>query len=141
MPDPDAAATLRALFDAINERDLDRLASLHSEEYELVDEATEEVFRGPEGARRNNEGWLDAFPDMRWEITNVVAAGERAAVEATGRGTHSGPLRTQTGDLRPTHRPVEIRICTVGRVRAGKLVEGRDYYDLSVLLQQLGCRA
>jgi steroid delta-isomerase-like uncharacterized protein len=137
MSTSDAAHVLQALFDAINARDLDRLETLHADEYELVDEATGEVFRGQRGARRNNEVWLDAFPDLRWDVTNVIENGDHAAVEATGRGTHTGPLRTDDGVQPPTQRRIEIRICTVGHVRDGKLVDGRDYYDRSLLLRQL----
>src|SRR5207244_5540745 len=76
-----AEDVLLALFEAINDRDLDRLELLHADDYELVDEATGEVFRGPAGARRNNEGWLHAFPDLRWEPTNSIARGDWACVE------------------------------------------------------------
>ena len=137
MSTSEAAHVLQALFSAINARDLDRLETLHSDEYELLDEATGEVFRGPRGARRNNEVWLDAFPDLVWEVTGVIGDGGHAAVEATGRGTHAGPLPTDEGGRPPTQRRIEIRICTVGHVRDGKLVEGRDYYDRSLLLRQL----
>jgi ketosteroid isomerase-like protein len=140
MPDEDAGATLRALFDAINDQDLDRLESLHAEDYELLDDATGELFRGPAGARRNNEGWLGAFPDMRFEITNEIVAGEWAIIEATGRGTHGGPLRTPAGRIERTGRPVEVRFCTLGRVRNGRLIEGRDYYDRGGLMRQLGAQ-
>ncbi len=137
MPSSSAADTLQDLFAAINSRDLHRLEALHADEYELVDEATGEVFRGPRGARRNNEVWLDAFPDLSWEVTNVIDDGDHAAVEATGRGTHGGPLATGDGVQPPTQRRIEIRICTVGHVRDGKLVAGRDYYDRSLLFRQI----
>jgi ketosteroid isomerase-like protein len=137
MPAFKAAETLQALFEAINTRDLNGLAALHADEYELVDEASGETFRGPNGARQNDEAWLAAFPDLEWEITNVIDDGDREAVEATGRDTHTGPLPNGCATLRPTQRRIEIRICTVGHVRHGKLVHGRDYYDRSLLLRQL----
>lgn len=130
--------TLLGLFSAINDRDLDRLETLHADGYELADEATGEVFRGPEGARRNNEGWLAAFPDFRWEVGNTMEDGEWALVEAEGRGTHTGPLLTEHGEATATGRAFSIRIVTIGRVVGGRLVEGRDYYDRAGFLSQLG---
>jgi ketosteroid isomerase-like protein len=133
-----AEDVLLGLFEAINDRDLDRLESLHADEYELVDEATGEVFRGPAGARRNNEGWLHAFPDLRWEPTNSIARGDWACVEVIGRGTHSGSLQTEGGEAPPTGRSFEIAVVTIARAENGRLVEGRDYYDRAGFLVRLG---
>ncbi len=47
-----ATAVMRELFDAFNAKDLDRVESLAAEDFELLDVASGEVFRGPPGARR-----------------------------------------------------------------------------------------
>ncbi len=67
----DSGSILRRLFDTINDHDLDALEELHADDYELLDVASGETFRGRDGARRNADGWLTAFPDMHIELTTV----------------------------------------------------------------------
>jgi hypothetical protein len=55
----------RRMNECLNAHDLDAYASLFSDDYELTDTSTGEVFRGPEGALRNIEPWLMSFPDAR----------------------------------------------------------------------------
>jgi predicted ester cyclase len=55
------------------------------------------AFQGPLGAL------LEAFPDIRYTIDDLVAEGDRVAVQFHWTGTHRGPFRS----IPPTH--VEIR--------------------------------
>ena len=41
--------------------------------------------------------WATGFPDGRVEIENVIEDGDKVVLEFTGRGTHTGPLRTPMG--------------------------------------------
>ncbi|WP_082649238.1 ester cyclase [Ruegeria atlantica] len=52
--------------------------------------------------------------------------------------THTGPLESSLGSFEPTGRRQETRYCSVMRVKDGKVVEGRDYYDAASIVQQLG---
>ena len=128
----------RSIFDSVNERDVERGASLMAEECEFVEVPTGEVFRGPAGWRQNFDRWLGAFPDGRVEVTTLIASGEWAAVEYTGRGTNTAPFQGPAGEIPATGRSVEMQFCDVLHVRDGKVVEGRTYYDLASLLAQLG---
>ena len=48
METHDNTAIVRDLFDAFNDHDLDRVAAMVSEDFELVDFAAEgQIFRGP----------------------------------------------------------------------------------------------
>jgi steroid delta-isomerase-like uncharacterized protein len=126
------------LFDAFSKSDVDRVEALASDDLELLDIATGETFRGKEGARRNAEGWFTPFPDVQVELVNLVVAGEWEVAEGIGRGTNTGPIRTPDGEIPATGRSMEARFCAISRVRDGKLVESRDYYDLGSIMQQLG---
>ena len=129
---------VRAIFDAVNERELDRGAARIADDAELVDVATRLSFSGPEGWKRNVLRWLGAFPDVTVEATNIVASGEWAAVEYRAAGTHAAPLELPSGSLPATARSVVLELCDVVRIRDGKLATGRTYYDLASLLTQLG---
>ena len=133
-----AEQAIRKLFDGFNTSDYDAIVALAADDFELIDCASGEKYVGPDGARRNAEGWLTAFPDVSVEILNIVASGDWAVAECVGRGTHSGPMQTPMGEVAPTGRKMELHFCSIIRVRDGKIVEGRDYYDAMSIANQLG---
>jgi steroid delta-isomerase-like uncharacterized protein len=134
----DSAGTIRKLFDAFNSKDFDAITALAADDFELIDVGSGQKYRGVEGARQNAEGWLTAFPDVKVELLNVVASGDWAVAEAVGRGTHSGPMQTPMGEVAPTGTKMELHFCSVIKVRDGKIVEERDYYDAMTIANQLG---
>lgn len=77
---------------------------------------------------------LNAFPDLRFAIDQVVADEECAAVRVTITGTHTGPGL----GVPPTGRAIRITSMSMGRVRDGRLVEGWDNVDYLGLFAQLG---
>jgi predicted ester cyclase len=87
--------------------------------------------------------WLAAFPDWRFEVEEMTAEADRVVTRFVGRGTHRG----ETGSfglagLAPTGRTVELRGYITHRLRAGRIVEGRQtaLLDRLGLLEQLGAR-
>jgi steroid delta-isomerase-like uncharacterized protein len=134
----DSASVIQQVFDAYNAKDYDAIEALAADDYELVVAASGEKYNGPEGARRYAEGWLIAFPDAKVEVLNVVASGEWAVAEAVGRGTNTGPMQTPMGEVTPTGKQMELHFCSVAKVRDGRVVEGRDYYDVMTIVSQLG---
>ena len=133
-----AEETIRKLFDGFNNKDYDAIVALVADDFELIDCASGERYTGPEGARRNAEGWLMPFADVKVELLNVVTSGNWAVAEAVGRGTHTGPMQTPMGEVAPTGRKMELHFCSVIRVQDGKIVEERDYYDVMTIANQLG---
>ena len=136
----DNAAIIHDLYDAFNDHDLDRIAAMVSEDFELVDFAADgQVFRGPEGFRQWLQIFLTAFPDAKVEVTNVVTASEgRVFTEHTGRGTHTGPLVGPSGTIPPTGRKGELPIGELFQVENGKIALIHAYYDGATLMRQLG---
>jgi steroid delta-isomerase-like uncharacterized protein len=135
----DNEAVVRDLFEAFNRRDLDRAATMVTEDFELVDFASGgQTFRGREGLSEWLQTFLTALPDARTELTNVVAAEEWVFSEHVGRGTHKGPLIGPSGELPPTGRPVELHIGEVYRIEDGKIALMRAYYDGATMMRQLG---
>jgi len=120
-------------------REFDRILSeMIAEDVEWTTVPTGETFRGHEGFRQFMEGWSDAFPDGRAEDTNVYVGEDFAVTEFVGRGTHTGTLRTPSGEIPPTERSVEWSLCEVYQIRDGKIVRGRTYFDAATLLDELG---
>jgi len=134
----ESGSIIRKLFDAFNAKDYDAIMALAADDFVLIDAASGEKYEGREGARRNAEGWLVPFADVEIELLNVIEAGDWAVAEAVGRGTHSGPLQSPMGEVPPTGKQIELHFCSLIKVQDGKIVEGRDYYDLMAIANQLG---
>ena len=87
-----------------------------------------------------------AFPDMVLTIDEMVAEGERVAVQVTTRGTNTGPLvgLPAFGRLEnpapPTGKAVRGSGVYVFRVRDGKIASYAAAIDQIGLLRQLGWR-
>jgi predicted ester cyclase len=76
---------------AEDERDLPGLISTLTEDcvYELVE--TGDRWEGHEGATRFYMGLLSAFPDIHFDLTDIVIGPQGVCEEAEVTATHSGP--------------------------------------------------
>jgi steroid delta-isomerase-like uncharacterized protein len=134
----DNVTVARTFHEAWAERNPDRGAAVIAGDCKFVDIPRNEIQHGPEGYRHDYERWRTAFPDGTVEITNVVAEGDWVVVEFTNSGTNTGPLQTAIGDFPPTNRKIEVQYCSVMQIKNGKVISGRDYYDVTTILRQLG---
>jgi predicted ester cyclase len=75
-----------------------------------------------------------AVPDLRLEVEEVVAEGERVVVLVRVRGTHTGELP----GLPPTGRRVCVRGVEVLHLPDCEVSEHRSLLDLPDLMRQLG---
>ncbi|GHJ11799.1 hypothetical protein TPA0907_61660 [Micromonospora humidisoli] len=75
------------------------------------------------------------FPDLRYKLVDVVAAGERVALRWRAAGTQAG----QFGPVPPTGQVVSYSGATFLRFdAAGRIVDVWSVNELFQLLQQLG---
>lgn len=130
----DNAAIIREVQRAWNEKDLDRFASFATADARM----TNVPFGVKLPFREYGQIWATAFPDGQIELVNIVAQGDLVMTEFTGRGTHTGVLRTPTGEIAPTGRRVEMPFAETYRLRNGKITEGKLYFDSATMLTQLG---
>ncbi len=128
----------RSFYDHWNNRDFDRAAAMFAPDSEIVLVGHNTRLTGPEGATELARMWADGFPDGRVTIDRTCASGDCACVEMTGRGTHTGTLRSPGGDIPATGRSVELEMCDVFEIRDGKIVSLRSYLDSGAMLAQLG---
>jgi len=134
----DNETLVRRIYEAFNDREFDRVNELVTEDVELVNVAFGQTFRGFEGERQFMQNWAVGFPDGRAEVTRVIDGGDSVAVEFTGRGTHTGPLRGPAGEIAATKKRVELRFCDVHEIEGGKVVRTRSDFDAATMLRQLG---
>lgn len=110
---PELYETIRSLWIAHSKaedgRDLDGLIATLSEEcvYELVPSG--QRWEGHEGARRFYTELLSAFPDIAFDLTDIVIGPQGVMEVATLTGTFQGPWL----GLVPTGEPVREAIVIV----------------------------
>jgi steroid delta-isomerase-like uncharacterized protein len=125
------------LFAALQAHDVDAVVRGCSEDVVLTAPGDVEI-RGRTAYAEFVRGWLAAFPDLSWEVTNKVVSGDAAIIESTARGTHTGTLHTPDGDVAPTGRTFTNRLCEIDEVRNGQVARTRLYWDTLPLTRQLG---
>lgn len=74
-----------------------------------------------------------AFPDIRREVSDYVAQGDKIAVRWRVTGTHRGPF----GGAPPTGRQVVVTGITLYRIADGKIAEEWVEMDSAGLARQL----
>ena len=125
---------VRAYFDALNERDYEKVAASFSDDCEFVSVASGVKFTGTDSMLHGLREFAEAFPDWSVEVANIVASGPYVVTEWKTTGTHEGMFRGES----PTGIRVRRNGCSVAEVEDGRIVRYRDYYDRSTLLEQLG---
>ncbi|MCE9580354.1 MAG: ester cyclase [Deltaproteobacteria bacterium] len=121
---------VRRLYDEyLNPGHLDRLGEIVAADFIGPAEP-----RGPAGFAASIGALRAAFPDLRYELTHVVAEDDRVAVRWICHGTHRGPFR----GIGPTG----VTIATVGSAifqqQGGMLVRAWVETDRLGFLQALG---
>lgn len=89
---------------------------------------------GREGFKRQWRQWQAAFPDIHFEIEEMVAEGDTVVARWTLTGTHHGPFL----GIAPTGRTIRIRGMSLDHLENGVLISGFDGWDNLGLRQQLG---
>ncbi len=131
----DAATVARAYFDAVAKRDVEAMAACWEPGTLDVIHGVAEM-RVPEDLRAWFGNLFASFPDFSFEVIEVLASGEKAAVHWRGTGSFSGDTRFE--GLLPNGAPVDVQGCDVLTVRDGKVVHNDAYMNGAELARQLG---
>lgn len=129
----DEKAQIEQIFDVFNRRAFDELDELFHPDY--VDHTPFGDLRGVPAFKESVKGWLEAFPDGRFELSNVIVEGDLAAWQPRFTGTHTGPLM----GMPPTGKPVDVLGLHMGRLSDdGRPIEHWVGNDMLLTMQQLG---
>jgi len=82
--------------------------------------------------------WNEAFPDNQVTPVGIYGDEHGGVLEGRFTGTHSGTLRSPSGEIPATGKPVDLRFAEVHRVEGGKIIDFHVYFDQLDLLGQLG---
>jgi predicted ester cyclase len=127
----------QGVFDAINARDFDAVATFFAPGYVQHAPSGEFDLAGLTGEIM---GLQAAAPDFVFTVENIVTEGNISAVRFTGRGTFTEPLAAPDGtSLPPTHAAIEIPSSLILRFdENGKIAEAWEAFDNLSFLMQIG---
>jgi steroid delta-isomerase-like uncharacterized protein len=132
------AGWMQRYLDAWNARDIDGVLGFLSEDVVLADLPLGEQVQGEAAAREFVARIMSAYSsDFRRQLGRlVVDDGTTYAFEFSETGTND--LAVAGSRFPATGRPFQLSVVSIGRVRAGKIVEHKDYWDLTDYLRQVG---
>ncbi|MFC6991363.1 ester cyclase [Haladaptatus sp. GCM10025707] len=98
------------------------------------DELSTGEMRGIDAFREHAESVTHAFPDVRFDIHDMLAEDDRVMVRFDLVGTHDGPFM----GVDATGKKITVSGIVVYRFEDGKIVERWSEADLVGLLRQVG---
>jgi steroid delta-isomerase-like uncharacterized protein len=122
------------LIAAWNDHDARRVASFFAEDYIGDDVGMADSLHGPRDVRRYVNYNFLGFPDLRFELHDTLAQGDRIALIWTVRGTHRGHVM----NIPPTGAAVEVKGISVLTVRDGKIWRSLRVWDVAGMLRHIG---
>ncbi len=84
-------------------------------------------------------GLRTAFPDLHFQIHDLLAEGDMVAFRSTMTGTHLGPLQVGPGpQAPPTGRPISVTHMHFVRIVDGKGADLWHLWDTQGMMRQIG---
>jgi len=130
----DHAATARRLYDLIGAGDIDGFAGNLADDF-VEHEETPGLAPTKDGVRAFFQMQLAAFPDLRMDVEDVVANGDKVVARVRLTGTHRGGFM----GVPATGKDVDVQLIDVFHLGAYGLVhEHWGVLDALAMMQQLG---
>jgi predicted ester cyclase len=124
----------RALVEVYGEGDLELADELFHPDFVDLDPSHPGGPVGPEHVKQTVRRLHDLFGDLRFEVHEVVAEGDRVVQRVTMSGRHAGALL----GVEPSGREFAVQHAHGWRIADGRIVEHWGSRDDLGLLQQLG---
>jgi steroid delta-isomerase-like uncharacterized protein len=131
----------RKQIDAFNTGDWEQLRAMLAADSRYDELGTQRKIESPEKIVELFKAWKTAFPDAAGTVTSAMASGNKAALEVTWKGTHSGPLVTAEGTIPASGKRQETPAAFFFTFEGDKVKESRHYFDSMTLLKQIGAAA
>jgi len=134
MSEQDNLRIARQAFDAWNAHDPERYVKNLDEKWRAESDTLPAPLSGRAAARDFMKLYVTAFPDLHFNIDQMLASGDFVVTRWTATGTHRGPLMS----VQPTNRKSVTHGCSVTEFRNSKQIHDWIYWDLANMLRQLG---
>lgn len=125
------ALTLRIIQEIWNAKNPSLIEELYGND--CVIHTPDGEVHGIEGSRHLYHSYTSAFPDVQFEIEQIVVEDDTAAAQLVFTGTHKGPL----GGIPASGNFVQVANVCIFRFAGGKLVKQKGVWDTLSLMQQI----
>ena len=132
MSTEETRALGRRIMQRLDQRDLDGVLELSTPDSQWHGFAPQALDLA--GYKQAISLFLDAYPDSRFPIEDIIAEGDKVTVRHSLQGTHLAPFQGIT----PSGKSVVVPAIVTFRVRDGKVAETWLNADLLSMLQQIG---
>jgi steroid delta-isomerase-like uncharacterized protein len=124
----------RSVFEEVwNEKRVEKIDDLVSADYVHHDVLSPDR-QGITAYKQFVNLYLNAFPDVHFNIEDEISEGNTVVIRWTVTGTHNGDLP----GVPRTGRPISVTGITIARLGNGKFVESWNNWDALGMMQQLG---
>ncbi len=118
-----------------NQKNLSTVDETHSPDTIHHDPSNPTAITGVEGIKNRLAQVIQAFPDIHFNIEDMIAEEDKVAVYWTLSGTQKGEF----AGIPPTGKRIEgIQGIIIHRLSNGKIVEDKAVRDTLSMMQQLG---
>ena len=130
----DHSATQRRLYDLLNAGDIEGFGALLADGF-VEHEETPGLAPTRDGVMQFFRMYRAAFPNLRFDLEDVLASGDKVVTRARATGTHRGELM----GVPPTGKDVDVQLIDIMRFDGDGLVaEHWGLVDMLSMMQQLG---
>lgn len=130
----DHAATARRLYDLINAGDIDAFGDLLADDF-VEHEEMPGLAPSKDGAKSFFRMQLAGFPDLRLDVADVIADGDKVVARVRYTGTQDGEFM----GMPATGTSVDVQLIDIFRFDDdGRVIEHWGVIDLLTMMQQLG---
>ena len=128
-------ALIRRLHEAFtNNGDMNVADEIIASDCVLYFAGQSQPIQGPEAFKQTLMMMRSAFPDIGWQIEEMVAEGDKVLEKVVAHATHTGTFM----GIPATGRKVTLQGVALFRIADNKIVEDWAMPNLMSLLQQLG---
>jgi len=134
MAEQENIQIVRSVFDGWNAHDAKRVVKSLDPAYVSESDTLPAPVHGLDAAQKFVAMYLHAFPDLHFEIEQILATGSFVITRWHAKGTHRGELM----GIAATNRAGSVHGCTVNELKNGKIVHEWGYWDGATLLRNIG---
>ena len=130
----DHSGAQRRLYELLNDGDIEGFGALLADGF-VEHEETPGLAPTKEGVMEFFRMYRAAFPNLRFDLEDVLASDDKVVTRARATGTHQGEFM----GIPPTGKDVDVRLVDIMRFNEDGLVaEHWGVVDMLAMLQQLG---
>src|SRR6267143_2012412 len=96
---------------------------------------------GQESAISSIKADFLAFPDIQFKVDQIIGEADCVSVHGLVTGTNTGPYTIEKGKtIKASNRQIRTPQAYFHRLNGGKIVETYEFWDMRLLIAQLGFR-